>query len=113
VGGAGPGPSQKADQLSGPLHGGTGTAILWFPARGEHGLEEERCTAASERRGGGRGEKRREILIGADQDQDLFFSVATLSCFQTRSSVSGFLSLVLLRKPNREAKAWRRWWWWC
>jgi hypothetical protein len=34
-----------------------------------------------------RGEKRREILI-----------------------VSGFLSLVLLRKPNREAKAWRRWW---
>jgi hypothetical protein len=60
-----------------------------------------------------REEKRREILIGADQDQDLFFSVATLSCFQTRSSVSGFLSLALLRKPNREAKAWRRWWWWC
>jgi hypothetical protein len=58
-----------------------------------------------------RGEKRREILIGVDQDQDLFFYVATLSCFQTRSSVSGFLSLALLRKPNREAKAWRRWWW--
>jgi len=36
-------------------------------------------------------------LIGADQDQNLFFSVATLSCFQTRSSVSGFLSLTLLR----------------
>ncbi len=36
-------------------------------------------------------EKRREILIGADQDQNLFFSVATLSCFQTRSSVSSFL----------------------
>jgi hypothetical protein len=51
-------------------------------------------------------------LIGDDQDQDLFFSLATLSCFQTRSSVSGFLSLALLRKPNREAKAWRRWWWW-
>jgi hypothetical protein len=50
-------------------------------------------------------------LIGADQDQDLFFSVATLSCFQTRSSVFGFLSLALLRKPNREAKVWRRWWW--
>jgi hypothetical protein len=60
-----------------------------------------------------REEKRREILIGADQDQDLFFSIATFSCFQTRSSVSGFLSLALLRKPNREAKAWRRWWWWC
>jgi hypothetical protein len=58
-------------------------------------------------------EKRREILIGADQDHDLFFSVATLSCFQTRTSVSGFLSLALLRKSNREAKAWRRWWWWC
>ncbi len=57
-----------------------------------------------------REEKRREILIGANQDQDLFFSVATLSCFQTRSSISGFLSLALLRKPNREAKAWRRWW---
>jgi hypothetical protein len=26
-----------------------------------------------------RGEKRRKILIGADQDQDLFFSVVTLS----------------------------------
>jgi hypothetical protein len=79
-------------------------------------LEEERCAAAGERRGGGgqrREEKRREILIGADQDQDLFFSVAILSCFQTRSSVSGFLSLALLRKRNREAKAWRRWWWWC
>jgi hypothetical protein len=82
-------------------------------------LEEERCAAVGERRGGGgqrreekkrREEKRREILIGADQDQDFFFSVATLSCFQTRSSISGFLSLALLRKPNREAKACRRWW---
>ncbi len=121
-----------------PCTGGTGTVVLWFPARVDHGLEEERYTAAGERRGGGgqrreekkrreeksvawrrsvallqvreeeeedRGEKRREILIGADQDQDLFFSIATLSCFQTRSSVSGFLSLALLRKPNREAKA--------
>jgi hypothetical protein len=74
---------------------------------------EEHCATASERRRGGKGEKRREILIGTDQDQDLFFSVTTLSCFQTRSSVSGFLSLALLRKPNRETKAWRRWWWWC
>jgi hypothetical protein len=56
-------------------------------------------------------EKRREILIGTNQDQDLFFSIVTFLCFQTRSSVSGFLSLALLRKPNREAKAWRRWWW--
>jgi hypothetical protein len=46
-------------------------------------------------------EKRREIL----------FSVATFLCFQTRSFVSGFLSLALLKKPNREAKAWQRWWW--
>ncbi len=85
--------------------------------REARGLEEERCTAAGERRGGGgqkrKEKKRREILIGADQDQDLFFSIATLSCFQTRSFVFGFLSLALLRKPNREAKAWRRWWWWC
>jgi hypothetical protein len=90
-----------------------GTTVLWFPARAERGLEEERYAAAGERRGGGgqrKEEKRREILIGADQDQDLFFSVATFSCFQTRSSVSGFLSLALLRKPNREAKAWQRWW---
>jgi hypothetical protein len=50
-------------------------------------------------------------LIAADEDQDLFFSLASLSCFQT-SFVSGFLPLALLRKPNREAKAWRRWWWW-
>jgi hypothetical protein len=64
VGGAGPGPSQKAGRLSGPLHGwnghgrslvpstgGAGTAVLWFPARAERGLEEERCAAAGERRG--------------------------------------------------------------
>jgi hypothetical protein len=72
--------------------------------------EEEEEDRGEKRR---REEKRREILIGADQDQDLFFSVATFSYFQTRSFVSGFLSLALLRKPNREAKAWRRWWWWC
>jgi hypothetical protein len=132
-----------------PCTGGTGTVVLWFPARADRGLEEERCVAVGERREGGgqrreekkrreeksvawrrsaallqareeeeedRGEKRREeekrreILIGVDQDQDLFFFVATLSCFQTKSSVSGFLSLALLRKPNREAKAWWRWW---
>jgi hypothetical protein len=83
--------------------------------REERGLEEERCATAGERRVGGgqrrEEKKRREILIGVDQDQDLFFSVATLSCFQTRSFVSGFLSLTLLRKPNCEAKAWWRWWW--
>jgi hypothetical protein len=61
-----------------------------------------------EDRGEKRKRKKREILIGADQDQNLFFFVATLSCFQTRSSVSSFLSLWLLRKPNREAKAWQR-----
>jgi len=90
--GAGLGPSQKADWLSGSLHGwnghsrslvpntgGTGsagTAVLWFLARAECGLEEEHCAAAGERRGGGgqrREEKRREILIGANQDEDLFF----------------------------------------
>jgi hypothetical protein len=37
-------------------------------------------------------------LIGADQDQDLFFAVANLSCFQTRSSVSGFLSVAFLKQ---------------
>jgi hypothetical protein len=71
--------------------------------------QEKRRRRTEERRE----EKKRDILIGADQDQDLFFSVATLSCFQTRSYVSGFLSMALLRKPNREAKAWWRWWWWC
>jgi hypothetical protein len=65
--------------------------------------EEEEEDRGEKRR---REKKRREMLIGANQDQDLFFFVATLSCF-----VSGFLWLVLLRKPNREAKAWRRWWW--
>jgi TctA family transporter len=64
--------------------------------------EEEEEDRGEERRSE---EKRREILIGADQDQDLFFYVVTLSCFQTRSYVFGFLSLALLRKPNREAKA--------
>jgi hypothetical protein len=72
--------------------------------------EEEEEDRGEKRR---REEKKREILIGVDQDQDLFFSVATLLCFQTRSSVFGFLSLALLRKPNHEAKAWQRWWWWC
>ncbi len=72
VGGAGPGPSQKAGRLSGPLHGwnghgrslvpstsGAGMAVLWFLAWGECGLEEERCAAAGERRGG-RGQRREE-----------------------------------------------------
>ncbi len=40
--------------------------------------EEEEEDRGKERR---EEEKRREILIGADQDQDLFFSVATLLCF--------------------------------
>jgi hypothetical protein len=94
---------ERARPFSGSQHGGSvawrrSTALL--QAREEEEEED-------------RGEKRREILIGADQDQDHFFSVATLLCFQTRSFVSSFLSLALLRKPNREAKAWRRWWWWC
>jgi len=42
-----------------PCTGGTGTAVLWFPARAEHGLEEECCAAAGERRGGG-GQRREE-----------------------------------------------------
>jgi len=66
VGGAEPGSSQKAGWLSGALHGWNGhgrslvpntgdasTAVFWFPARAERGLEEERCAAAGERRGGG------------------------------------------------------------
>jgi len=76
MGGVGPGPSQKASRLSGPLHGwnghdrslvpstgGASTAVLWFPARAKHGLEEEHFVAAGERRGGGgqrREEKRKE-----------------------------------------------------
>ncbi len=42
-----------------PCTGGTGTTVLWFPAWGERGLEEEHCAAASERRGGG-GQRREE-----------------------------------------------------
>jgi len=38
-----------------------GTAVLWFPAQTEHGLEEERYAAAGERRGGG-GQRRKENL---------------------------------------------------
>jgi len=71
VGGARPGPSQKVGRLFGPLHrwnghnhslvpntGGAGTAVLWLPAWGERGLEEEHCIAAGERRG--RGQRRKE-----------------------------------------------------
>jgi hypothetical protein len=119
-----------------PCTGETGTAVLWFPARAvrarpfsssQHGRYEHSHSLVPNTRGAWPGggvlrccrrekrrrteEKRSEILIGADQDQNLFFSVVTLSCFQTRSSVSGFLLLALLRKPNREAKGWR--WWWC
>ncbi len=70
-GGAGLGPSQKAGRLSGPLHGwnghdrslvpstgGADTAVLWFLARAERGLEEECCAATGERRR--RTEKKRE-----------------------------------------------------
>ncbi len=38
--------------------GETGMAVIWFPARGECGLEEERCAAAGEKRGGGGGQRR-------------------------------------------------------
>jgi len=43
--------------------GGTGTIVLWFPARGERGLEEEHCAVAGERRGGGgqRKEDKRDL----------------------------------------------------
>jgi len=131
-----------------PNTGGASTAILWFPARAvrarpfsgsQHrwsvawrrsaallqAKEEEEEDKGEKRRawpGGGalrccrrekrrrteerkEEEKRREILIGTDQDQNLFFSVTTFLCFQTRSFVFGFLSLALLRKLNRETKA--------
>ncbi len=39
--------------------GGAGTAVFWFPARAECGLEEEHCAAAGERRRGG-GQRREE-----------------------------------------------------
>jgi len=42
-----------------PCTGGTSTAVLWFPAGAERGLEEELCAAAGERRGGG-GQRREE-----------------------------------------------------
>jgi len=87
MGGAGPGPSQKAGRFSGPLHGwnghgrslvpstgGAGTAGSLVPSTGERGLEEERCAAAGERRG----QRRREMLIGVDQDQDFFFCCDSL-----------------------------------
>ncbi len=43
-----------------PSTGGASTTVLWFPARAERGLEEERCVAAGERRGGG-GQRRRKF----------------------------------------------------
>jgi len=95
--------------VAGEKRGGRGEKREEKKRRQERGLEEERCIVAGERKEGGgqrRKEKRKEMLSGADQDQDLFFFVATLLC-----SVFGFLSLALLRKPNREAKAWRRWSW--
>ncbi len=42
-----------------PCTGGTGTAVLWFPARADRGLEEERFVAVGERREGG-GQRREE-----------------------------------------------------
>ncbi len=88
VGGAGPGPSQKAGRLSSPLHGWNGHNRSLVPSTGggsvawrrsaallqvrkeeeedrgekrreERGLEEEHCVAAGERRGGG-GRRREE-----------------------------------------------------
>jgi len=67
-----------------------GTVVLWFPARGERGLKEEHCAAAGERRGGG--QRRREIFIGADQDQDLFFLLRLFCVFKQE-----VLSLVFSR----------------
>ncbi len=101
VGGAGPGPSQKAGRLSSPLHGWNGHNRSLVPSTGggawlgggalrccrwekrrrrtEERREEKsvawrRSTAllqVKEEEEEDGGEKRREILIGADQDQDL------------------------------------------
>lgn len=115
-----------------PYTGEMGTTVLWFPARAVQarlfsGSQHGRCGHSrylvpntwGAWPGGGAlhccrwkkrrrrtEEKRREILIGADQDQNLFFSVATLSCFQTRSSrssVSGSLARVA-----EETKLWSK-----
>jgi len=55
-----------------PCTGGTGTAVLWFLARAERGLEEERCAAAGERRGGGG--QRREKKRRREEKRDLDWS---------------------------------------
>jgi len=55
-----------------PCTCGTGTAVLWFPARRERGLEEERCAATDERRGGGgqrREEKKRREERGLEEER--------------------------------------------
>jgi len=50
---------ERARPFSGSSTGGAGMAVLWFLARAERGLEEERCIVAGERRGGG-GQRREE-----------------------------------------------------
>jgi len=42
-----------------PSTGGAGTVVLWFPAWAERGLEEKRCAAIGERRGGHRREEKK------------------------------------------------------
>jgi hypothetical protein len=55
-------------------------AVLWFPARAERGLEEERCAAAGERRGGGgqRREEKRDIDWSLSRSGSLFFCYDSL-----------------------------------
>ncbi len=91
MGGAGPGPSQKAGRLFGPLHGwnghgrslvpstgGAGTPVLWFPARAERGLEEERCATTGERRGGGGGQRREEKKVSEGHGHPLVYMKSSI-----------------------------------
>ncbi len=78
--------------------GGASTTVLWFPTRGEAWpgggalrcyRREKRRRRTEERR---EEEKRRKILIGADQDQDLFFLLRLSRVFKQE-----VLSLVFSR----------------
>jgi hypothetical protein len=68
--------------------------------------EEEEDRGEKKRR-----EEKRYLDWSLSRSKSFFFFCCDSFVFSNKKFYLWFLSLALLRKPNREAKAWRRWWW--
>jgi len=109
VGGAGLGPSQKAGRLSGPCTGGTGTAVLWFPAR----AVQARSFSGSQH-GGSVAWRRSAALLQVRKEEE--------DRGEKRRAWPGGGALRCCKREKRRRSIEERreeekrdldWWWWC